>query len=113
MSNKIIFTDFFSKKTKPLIKKFHTLKQEILDLAEDLIENPFLGDDLGNGIRKIRLASKSKGKGKSGGFRVVTYNLVEVEDETSLEIHLILIYDKSEISDISKKDLLEIIKYLQ
>ena len=113
MSNKIIFTDFFSKKAKPLIKRFHTLKQEILDLAEDLIENPFLGDDLGNGIRKISLASKSKGKGKSGGFRVVTYNLVEVEDETSLEIHLILIYDKSEISDISKKDLLEIIKYLQ
>ena len=108
MSNKIIFTDFFAKKAKPLIKKYATLKQEILDLSNDLLENPLLGDDLGNGIRKIRLASKSKGKGKSGGFRVVTYNIIENDNET--EINLIIIYDKSEISDITKKDLLEIIK---
>ena len=35
MSNKIIFTDFFAKKAKPLIKKYATLKQEILDLSKD------------------------------------------------------------------------------
>jgi hypothetical protein len=50
------------------------------------------------------LAVKSKNKGKSGEFRVITY-LVEVL-ENSTEITLLIIYDKSEIDDISKEDLL-------
>lgn len=45
-------------------------------LEKELIVNPKLGADLGNGIFKIRLAVKSKGKGKSGGYRVITYHQI-------------------------------------
>jgi hypothetical protein len=73
MSNKIIFSDVFNKSAKPLVKKYPSLKNEIVSLVKDLSENNLMGTDLGGGIRKIRLASKSKKKGKSGGFRVIIF----------------------------------------
>ena len=46
-----------------------------------------MGKDLGNGVRKIRMAVKSKGKGKSGGMRVITFNVII--DRTDTEITLL------------------------
>ena len=40
-------------------------------LLEMLRKNPMAGADLGDGIRKVRMAITSKGKGKSGGARVI------------------------------------------
>lgn len=75
-------------------------------MEKDIINNPFLGDDLGFGIRKVRMAIASKGKGKSGGARILTLNLLL--DTESMEITLLTIYDKGEISNV--KD--DFIKYL-
>ena len=75
-----------------------------------MIENPKLGTDLGDGLYKIRLAVKSKNKGKSGGFRVVTY--LVTQNDSDLDVNLIIIYDKSEIQDIPKKLLLEIVQQI-
>lgn len=75
-------------------------------MKKDIINNPFLGDDLGSGIRKVRMAIASKGKGKSGGARILTLNLLL--DTESMEITLLTIYDKGEISNV--KD--DFIKYL-
>ena len=75
-------------------------------MEKDIINNPFLGDDLGSGIRKVRMAIASKGKGKSGGTRILTLNLLL--DTESMEITLLTIYDKGEISNV--KD--DFIKYL-
>ena len=75
-------------------------------MEKDIINNPFLGDDLGSGIRKVRMAFASKGKGKSGGARILTLNLLL--DTESMEITLLTIYDKGEISNV--KD--DFIKYL-
>ena len=75
-------------------------------MEKDIINNPFLGDDLGSGIRKVRMAIASKGKGKSGGARILPLNLLL--DTESMEITLLTIYDKGEISNV--KD--DFIKYL-
>ena len=75
-------------------------------MEKDIINNPFLGDDLGSGIRKVRMAIASKGKGKSGGARILTLNVLL--DTESMEITLLTIYDKGEISNV--KD--DFIKYL-
>lgn len=75
-------------------------------MEKDIINNPFLGDDLGSGIRKVRMAIASKGKGKSGGARILTLNLLV--DTESMKITLLTIYDKGEISNV--KD--DFIKYL-
>ena len=46
------------------------------------------------------MAISSKGKGKSGGARVITY--VQIVNET---IFLVAIYDKSEVENISEMDI--------
>jgi len=106
----VIPTDYFNKKAKPLVKKFKTLQAEINELALQLEKNPLIGIDLGDNIRKIRLASKSKGKGKSGGFRVITY-LLSIQN-SQIEVYLISIYDKSEMENIPKNEIKKILKGL-
>ncbi len=107
MANRVIATPFFEKRFKKLAKIFPSLSNELNDLGNKLIKNPELGTSLGNGLFKIRLASKSKNTGKSGGFRVITYLITETDE--SVDINLIIIYDKSEISDIPKEELLKIV----
>ena len=69
---------------------------------------PQQGAELAPGIRKIRMAIKSKGKGKSGGARVITYNFITQEMDGN--IVLLLIYDKEDASTAKVNVLKEIIK---
>lgn len=62
---------------------------------------------LGGGLRKIRMAITSKGKGKSGGARVITFTVVVAVEES--EINLLYIYDKAD-SSISKKEIEELLR---
>jgi len=107
MSYNIEVTHFFEKQLKRLAKKFPSLKNEFLNLIESLQENPEQGKSLGNSCYKIRISISSKGKGKSGGARIITH-LQIIENK----IFLLSIYDKSEQSDITEKELSAWIKAL-
>ena len=107
MKNNILLTSFFLKKAKRLLKKYHTLQKSLKQLEQCLISNPKLGSSYGSNIYKVPLADESKGKGKSGGFRVMTYVIEETNEETN--IYLITIFDKSEESSITKDDIKEIL----
>ena len=100
MSYSIDATFYFEKQLKRLIKKLPSLKIKFKDLISSLQETPKQGTALGNNCFKIRLSIASKGKGKSGGARVIIH--VQV---TQTKIYLLSIYDKSEQSDISDKEL--------
>ena len=65
------------------------------------------GVDLGQGLRKVRMLIRSKGKGKSGGARVIT--LILDYSATDAKIGLLYIYDKSERESLSEKELLAIL----
>ncbi len=115
MNYKITLIDEFKRDAKKLLKKYISLKSELAELQQQLINNPKIGTLISENTYKIRLAVKSKGKGKRGGLRVVTY-VVEVlvdviekdlEDETT--IFLVAIYDKSEMETISESYLKDVI----
>lgn len=89
----------FLTQTKRLSKKYHSLKKDLVDFRKSLVADPYQGTSLGKGVRKVRMAIASKGKGKSGGARVITYNLEQ--DGDTIIIDLLTIYDKAEISSIS------------
>lgn len=108
MKRKIIALPHFDRRLKRLVKKFRSLSAELSAFEKALEENPRQGKDLGLGLYKIRLASKSKGTGKSEGFRVVTYYVEQVGEEET--IYLVTIYDKSEEDSIAKTDLLTIVQ---
>ena len=109
MANQIIPTPLFESKYKKFKKKFPSLESELATLFEELEENPKKGQSLGAGLYKIRLANEDKGKGKSGGFRVITYLLEESEDGT--DIYVVTIYDKSEDGTIKKPALVKMVKH--
>ena len=110
-SLRIVPSDEFCRQAKRLAKKYKSLASDLTALQSALRENPYLGKHLGNGKYKIRLSTSSKGKGKRGGFRVITFHVVEVED--SLVIYLVTIYDKSEYESVSDKYVNQIIKGLK
>ena len=110
MVTNIIYSAVFIKKAKIYRKKHQSLVEDLYSLEESLSKNPQQGNDLGGGLFKIRLAVKSKGKGKSGGFRVITY-LVS-NNLNGIVINMLTLYDKSEESSIDKKELQNIIKAL-
>ena len=69
MSYRIIAVPSFSRDAKRLSKKYASLKGELQTLQSELLQNPRLGTLIRENTYKIRLAVKSKGKGKSGGWR--------------------------------------------
>ncbi|PLK44666.1 type II toxin-antitoxin system RelE/ParE family toxin [Emticicia sp. TH156] len=97
----------FDKEFKRLSKKYKSLLNDLRTLSELLTDNPQMGTNLGAGLHKIRLGSESKGGGKSGGFRVITYFTEQKQDTET--VYLITIYDKSEEENITKKELLKIL----
>ncbi|PLK43540.1 type II toxin-antitoxin system RelE/ParE family toxin [Emticicia sp. TH156] len=108
MANEVIVTSHFEARYKRLAKKFRSLEADMDNLIAHLIEKPTKGQSLGAGLYKIRLAVESRGGGKSGGFRVITYLVNQTTEAT--DIYLVTIYDKSEESSINKGQLTKLVK---
>lgn len=87
------------------------MKSDILEFSRSLQENPFQGVELSPGIRKIRMAIASKGKGKSGGARIITYTVIAAEMEG--RVYLMEIYDKSDFSTVDLSVLKEMARGLE
>ncbi|WP_270645760.1 addiction module toxin RelE [Parabacteroides distasonis] len=97
MSYKIEALPPFAKEVKYLAKRYKSLKEDILRLRDELLENPLSGTDLGGGLRKVRMSIHSKSQGKRGGARVITFTVLVSVDEGT--------YDKSEIESMSVKEI--------
>lgn len=98
----IVLADEFKRQFKRLAKKYPSLTGDFITFKKELTDSPLQRTDLGGGTRKVRMAIASKGKGKSGGARVITFNVIQHDDD-SIEITLLTIYDKGEISGVTDK----------
>jgi mRNA-degrading endonuclease RelE of RelBE toxin-antitoxin system len=108
MNYKVKIIPKFEKDLKKLVKKYPSLKMEYISLILSLQQNPKQGTLIGNNCYKLRLAIASKGKGKSGGARVISYFKI-----SEIDVHLLSIYDKSDKENISDKELLELLKFIE
>lgn len=95
----------FETNLKKLAKKYPSIKAEYVQLVESLKVNPEQGTPIGKNCYKIRLSIASKGKGKSGGARVVTNIFV-----AGKTVYLLTIYDKSEMENLTDKELNELLQ---
>jgi mRNA-degrading endonuclease RelE of RelBE toxin-antitoxin system len=114
MKVKVKATDNFKSEAKALFKKHRSLIADLEIMEKQLRDNPQMGTSLGNNAFKIRLKITSKGKGKSGGARVITYVetdlIVDVEyNEAETVVNLLSIYDKGDMDTISDKELKRLI----
>lgn len=113
----IRITRNFKIEAKPLLKKYPSLSNDLLNLENELSINPRLGIPLGHDVYKIRLKITSKRKGKSGGARILSLVetsligfFIEPKDKEEITVNLISIYDKADVGSISDKELKELIK---
>ena len=98
----------FVRESKRLKKKYSSLSGEIEELGIELRTNPTKGTPIGHSCYKIRLAIQSKGKGKSGGARVITYYYIHGET-----VYLLSIYDKAEQENIAEEKIAELLLGIQ
>ncbi len=95
MGYEIIPTKYFGKCLKGIYKKYPKIKDDILSLQKELLENPQMGTPLGKDCYKIRMQISGKNVGKSGGARVIT--CVRIVRKS---VYLLAIYDKADFSTI-------------
>ena len=107
MNYKVIPTPEFIKNIKALKKRYKSVKRDVLSLAEELENNPTLGTELGNNTYKIRLKNSDNNKGKSAGYRVITYYI-----NKNQEVFLVTIYSKTDKENILDAELKELIAEL-
>ena len=105
MIQEVRFADEFNRAFKRLKKRYHSLPQDLKLLLASLVKNPQQGTELYNGMRKLRLAFASKGRGKRGSGRVIIQLAV---DNTRLTF--VYIYDKSDMGNVSDEFLDQTIK---
>ncbi len=108
MNFNIVVTDGFKQHAKGIAKKHRPFKSDLEKLIDSLEINPTQGEPLGKDCYKVRMAITSKGKGKSGGSRLIT--CVKVVNQTA---YLLTIYDKSEKENISDNELQELLKRIK
>ena len=108
MSYNILSIEPFDRQLKRLQKKYPSLKSEMAALIQTLEENPFRGVPLVNSCYKIRVAIAGKGRGKSGGARVISY--VQIVENT---VYLLSIYDKSKAETIADKQIDNLLKLIE
>ena len=94
----ISVSDDFAKEAKRLAKKYPSFKQDYKDFLLSIKNNPLQGDEITKNIRKIRMAIKAKGKGKSGGARVITFNILT--DIENGQVVFLLLYDIEDASTV-------------
>lgn len=99
MSYEIQTSKEFETSVKKLAKRYRSIPNDLEVLRESLFENPLQGVELCPNIRKVRMAITSKGRGKSGGARVITATAIVAENEG--RIALLTIYDKSDASNVN------------
>jgi len=101
-----VYLPVFVKKLKELSKKYPSFKKDFENLLTTLQQYPQMGTPLGKDCYKIRLAIKSKTKGKSGGARIIT--CIKMQHNA---LYFLTIYDKADQATITDLDLKALIAY--
>ena len=108
MKNKVVIQASFARPAKLLAKRYRSFTSDLLLLIEMLEENALLGTSIGGNTRKIRMEIKSKGKGKSGGARVISYAYLK-----GSSVHLLTVYDKSDRDTISDDEIHDMVREIE
>ena len=110
MTFEIQTTSYFDAEAKRLAKRHRSFVDDLSDFRDNILNNPYQGTEISPGIRKIRMTITSKGRGQSGGARVITFTYM-VNERDGVVI-LLLLYDKSDTSNIKMNVVRKIIKDL-
>ena len=95
----VLYSDDFRKSAKKLAKCYKSLKNDLKAFTNSLKDNPRQGTELFIDVYKVRVKNSDNNKGKSAGYRIITYLI------TQDKILLVNVYSKSDISNLSEEDI--------
>jgi len=95
----VLYSDDFRKSAKKLSKRYKSLKKDLKIFTDSLESNPRQGTELLVDIYKVRIRNSDNNKGKSSGYRIITYLITEYD------ILLVNIYSKNDMENISDKEI--------
>ncbi len=110
MNFKIQTTSYFDAEAKRLGKRYRSFVDDLKSFRDSITEDPFQGTEIMPGIRKVRMSIETKGRGKSGGARVITFTYLVSEE--SGNVILLLLYDKADASSVKSNVVKKIVKDL-
>ncbi|MEA3315399.1 MAG: hypothetical protein U9Q30_06060 [Campylobacterota bacterium] len=93
----------FDKQVKKLSKKYNLIKEDLKEFIVDFDNNHKEATSIKNNLFKVRVANSNKNKGKRAGYRIYYY--IKINDT----VHLLTIYDKSQVESINENTLTEYI----
>lgn len=100
----VVEQELYKKAIKKLSKTYRNIDLDIKDFLKSINTKEDLGIELKSNIFKVRVANSDKNKGKSAGYRLISY-LAIVESE----LHLLYIYDKSKLVNVTEKEVDELV----
>ena len=104
------FTDQFQRRVRNLKKKYRLIQSDIQPIIEQLQAGDFVGSQVtgtGYTVFKVRVRNSDIQKGQSGGYRLI----YQLESPTS--VVLLLIYSKSEQTDVAVEEIQFVIELFQ
>lgn len=105
---KIRISEEFRIAFKRLKKRHKSLETDFEQLLASLLLDPMQGVELEGDARKVRLAITSKGRGKSGGARVIIRVRIVAD-----ELQLLYIYDKADFNNINDAYLRDVMRRME
>ena len=100
----VVEQDLYKKAVKKLSKNYRNIELDVKDFLKSINTKDELGIELKSNVFKVRIKNSDKNKGKSAGYRLISY-LAIVENE----LHLLYIYDKSSLVNITEKEIDELV----
>jgi mRNA-degrading endonuclease RelE of RelBE toxin-antitoxin system len=110
MDYHIVYAQSFKKCIRRLEKKYRHVRDDVRDAIKEILQYPRIGPTPPgwSGARKHRVANTDAQRGKSGGYRLVYL----VEDQPTPTIYLLLLYSKSDQSDVSNYEIEQLLSAL-
>ena len=100
----VVEQELYKKALKKLSKTYRNIDLDIKDFLKSINKKEDLGIELKSNVFKVRVANSNKNKGKSSGYRLISY-LEIIENE----LHLLYIYDKSKLVNVTEKEVDELV----
>ena len=95
----VVEQELYKKALKKLSKTYRNIDLDIQDFLKSINTKEDLGIELKSNVFKVRIKNKDKNKGKSAGYRLISY-LAVIDNE----LHLLYIYDKSKLVNVTEKE---------
>jgi len=100
MKLQVVEQELYRKAYKKLSKQYRHLKNDIDNFLDSIDSKEDLGIELKSNVFKVRVKNSDKNKGKSAGYRLISY-LAIIDNE----LHLLYIYDKSKLENLTEKEI--------